>query len=209
MSVALKPGASAVVVGGAIADGQTLDKALRRLIAELDKSNPDLAKMLNLDAASVGDVRLHVASITVTDEGAVRLVGKECEAAVGISDQRLYVGMGSGATKLLKATIAKANAAAAKEGPFARISISGKAIAEFIAAGRPGKRQASAARCASVLQQVGDKDHLVYTKNPAADGISLRIEAEEGLLKLLGTLLNFAPAASKSSHPADAEASPF
>ena len=40
LSLALKPRASAVVVGGLIADGPTLDKAVRRLAALVGKSPP-------------------------------------------------------------------------------------------------------------------------------------------------------------------------
>ena len=44
----------------------------------------------------------------------------------------------------------------------------------------PGPPPATAARFARVLQQPGGKDHLVYTKNAMPNGVSVRIEAEEG-----------------------------
>ena len=130
---------------------------------------------------------------------------------MGISGERLYLGWGSGATKLLKETIAKASGAAAKEGPPVRISASGKAIAEFVAAGGPESTQsaAKAAMYARVLQQPAGKDHLVYTVAPTSNGVNLRLEAEEGLLKLLGTCLNFAPPGGKPARPSEKEESPF
>ena len=157
-------------------------------------------------------MRLHVFRLpTYPTLGGVRLTGKEVEAVVGISDNRLYLGAGSGAMKLLKETIAKANGAGATEGPPVRISASGKAIAEFAAAGGPESTPspAKAATYARVLQEPAGKDHLVYTAAPTTNGVGLRIEAEEGLLKLLGTCLNFAPPGGKPAHPAEKEESPF
>ena len=209
MSVALKPGASAVVVGGSIADGQTLDEAVRRLAAEIGQKDPEFAKRVQLDAESVGDVRLHVLTKPFPRGFAPRLMGGAFDAVMGIGGQRLYLGVGNGATQLLKEAIAKASGAAAKEGPPLRISASGKAMAEFVAGtNSPSNRsQARAAMYARVL--AGGKDHLVYTVAPTTNGLSLRLEAEEGLLKLLGTCLNIGTAGGRPARPADKEASPF
>ena len=110
MSVALKPGASAVVVGGSIADGQTLDEAVRRLAAEIGQKDPEFAKRVQLDAESVGDVRLHVLTQTIPPRVRPAADGRGVRAVMGIGGQRLYLGVGNGATQLLKEAIAKASA---------------------------------------------------------------------------------------------------
>ena len=41
---------------------------------------------------------------------------------------------------------------------------------------------------AAVLEKAGDKDHVTVTAKPIAQGVRVRLEVEEGLLKVLGSM---------------------
>ena len=62
-------------------------------------------------------------------------------------------------------------------------------IAKFAAkAAEEDNVKAMAAMVVGVLEKAGGKDHVTITATPIAKGIRVRLEVEEGLLKLLGSM---------------------
>ena len=45
-----------------------------------------------------------------------------------------------------------------------------------------------ASMIAAMLEQTGGKDHVTLTSTPITNGAAVRLEVEEGLLKLIGSL---------------------
>ena len=72
-----------------------------------------------------------------------------------------------------------------------RIALSATPIAKFIAevADEEMAKQ-MAAMAASVLEKSAGKDHLILTSRAIPNGAAVRLEMEEGLLRLIGSLGN-------------------
>ncbi len=139
LTVLLKPRASTFLAGGLIVDGNQLDKVLKRLVAEIAKDDAEFGKLIKLDAEVHEGAHLHVATIPVKSRELADLVGDEIEVAAGIAADRVYVGAGHDAVKLLKDAISKSKAAGSKPIPAVRISVAGTPIAKFVA-GVPGAK---------------------------------------------------------------------
>jgi virulence-associated protein VapD len=179
----LKPGATAVVAGCRVADGNKLDQVVRKLVAEIGKDEPDFAKSVKLDAETADGVHFHTVTIPVGSEAAVPALGEKIDVVLGISDEKLYVAAGRDALKLLKEAITKSKSAAGKEVPPMQLSIAATPIAKFIAEVGPAKMFATTA--VGILEKSAGKDHLTITMLPVANGVSTRLELEDGVLKMV------------------------
>ena len=140
LTVLLKPRASTFLAGGLIVDGNQLDKALKRLVAEIAKDDPEVGKLVKLDAEVHEGAHLHVVTLPVKSKDLNQLFGDEIEVVLGIGADRLYLGVGHDAVKLLKQAITKSKAAGSKPIPAVRISVAGTPIAKFVA-GVPGRKE--------------------------------------------------------------------
>jgi hypothetical protein len=71
-----------------------------------------------------------------------------------------------------------------------RLTIAATPIAKFAAkaADLEDSVKMQAAGLAEALEKAGGKDHVTITATPIAKGIRVRLEVEEGLLKLLGSM---------------------
>jgi hypothetical protein len=95
--------------------------------------------------------------------------------------------VGRDALTVLKEAIAKSKAAAGKMLPPLRFSAAITPLAKFLAfvsAGTPDGQEAAAG--GGVLEQSGGLDHVTITVLPAPNGVNIRLEEEQGLLKLIG-----------------------
>ncbi len=116
-------------------------------------------------------------------------MGEWLNVVVGIGDDRLLVAAGHDPAKTLKKVIDRSKAAAGKEVPPLRITLAAASIAKFVAEVAPDEEvKAKAAMVAGFLQTAGKKDHVTITVNPISQGVRVRLEFEEGLLKVLGSL---------------------
>jgi hypothetical protein len=188
MSLLLDSAAITAVAGVAVVDGPKLEKALKRLVDGLQKSEPETAKWFKLNADSHQGVRFHAFSIPSSNfpDQMKAFVGDTLEVVVGIAADKLYLAAGRDAAKTLKKSIDQSKAAAGKEVPPMRISIAATAIAKFVAAvGEEEQVTAHAAALAAALEQAGGKDHVLITATPISRGIRLRLQLEEGLLKAI------------------------
>ena len=118
------------------------------------------------------------------------LVGDTLEVVVGIGDDQLLVAAGRDAAKTLKRVIDQSKAAAGKEVPPLEIKLSAATIAKFIAqVAEDEEVKAKAGRwSAEIWKKAGKKDHVIMTTKPIPQGVRMRLEFEEGLLKALGSL---------------------
>jgi len=187
-AVSLEPGAATGVAGILIAGGDKLDKVVKQLVAEIAKDQPDIVKSVKLDAETYEGVRFHLASVPVTHEELVPAFGEKIDVVLGISDDRLYVAAGRDAVKMLKEAISKSKAAAGKEIPPGQIVVAAGPIARFIAeaADNPMAKQA-ATMISGLLANSAGKDHITMTNTAVPQGFNMRLEIEEGLLKMAVT----------------------
>lgn len=192
MALLLKPGALTFVAGAAIADGAKLETMLKKLAAETQKKEPEIAKLLTLDAETHQGVRFHTLAIPTAqfdDEVAVKLFGENIDVVVGISETSAYLSVGRDAASTLKQVIDQSKAQPDKQIPPMRISLAAGPIAKFVAEiteDEMGKQMAT--MIGAMLEKSGGKDHLTLTSKPIPNGAAVRLEVEEGLLQVIGSL---------------------
>jgi hypothetical protein len=191
MVVMLKADSLSGAAGGAVVDGDKLENVVKKLIGAIQKDDPNVAQLIQLDAETHADVRFHKFVIPVPEEDAKQFLGETLEIVLGVNNESLFVAGGKDATGLLKQIIDKSNAEAGKEIPPARIAIAATPIAEFIAAAAekndPGTAQ-MAGMVAQMLSQHAGKDHLLIVVEPVENGNRVRIELEQGILAVIPAL---------------------
>lgn len=191
-AVLLNPGAVTFLAGGAIAEGNKLESVVKQLAQMATAEEPDLANALTLDAETHQGVRFHSLNLPTAalDPEAARLFGQTLEVVLGISDNSVYLAVGSNAASTLKQVIDGSKAAPGTDVPPMRISLALTPLAQFVTQvsdeGEPAKQIAG--MVAGMLAQAGGKDHVTITTTPVANGSRTRLELEEGLLKVLGSL---------------------
>jgi hypothetical protein len=199
LAVRLTPDAATLVAGGFVANGPKLEKLVKEIAEIAKQEQPDVAPLLKLDAEQFEGVNLHLATLPLPadDPGAkklAKLVGDKLEVAVGIGPKAAYVGMGRDAVKTVKEVITKNKSEAGKAVTPLAISASGAAIAKFLAASADEEEvQKMAAMIGTLLAQSEGKDHVTITSKPIPNGVTTRIELEEGILKVIGTLSKMVP----------------
>lgn len=189
MSLLLDPKAVTLIAGLSIAGGDDLEKAVVDFIAELEKSDPESAKLFKLNAETYQEIRLHQFSMPSPDPKLEAMFGERFEAVLGITDDRLYFAAGRDAVKSLKEAMDRSKSLEDKEVPPTRVSLSAAPIAKFFAEVAPSHEvQTIAGMLSTVLEEANGKDHLLLTATPIERGFRLRLELEEGLLKALSAL---------------------
>jgi len=146
MVLLLDPSAVTLAAGAAIAEGDKLEAALKALIAEAQKEEPEVANIVQLDAGEYQGLRLHKLNIPVPEEEAElrQIFGPTLEVLVAINNQTLYLVAGSNAEGVLKQIVDKSAEQPGKAALPARVSIAATPIAKFIGAMAQDDPQAAA-----------------------------------------------------------------
>ena len=194
LAVMLDAGAPTLVAGLALADGGKLDKVVKQLVAEAGKDNQEIAKLIKLDAETYSGFKIHTASVPIEDESAATIFGKQVDIIVAIADNGAYVAAGKGALKSLKQVIDKSKAEAGKPIAALQVSLAGGPIAKFVAQVAPmDEVKGPAGMIAELLAKSDGKDHITLVSKVIPNGMSVRLNIEEGLIKAVMTLLPGGP----------------
>ena len=126
---------------------------------------------------------MHSVAIPMNDDNAKKLFGDTLEAYLGIGDQSVYFALGKGSLPMLKSIIDKAGPNAAANYPF-QLNFALAPILQFINSTNPNPQVAMAAQ---LLAGTSGKDHIRITAAVITNGVNYRIQAEEGVLKAIGT----------------------
>jgi hypothetical protein len=191
MSAMAGPKTLSVVAGGYVADAQRLDKVLRDVAVQIGKDEPEAAKMIKLDVEKHEGVQLHMVSIPKDKlEGMdqlTALVGDSLDFVVGVGEKQIYLGAGRDALATVKKAIDGVKAQPAKATLPAEVVIRLTPIAELIAAIAERDNVKDAATKVLVeLKKSPEKDKLIITSTPVPQGGRVRIEFQEGILRLIG-----------------------
>lgn len=183
----LDPTAATLVAGGAIAEGQKLEKALKQLVEVAQKEQPALAQMIKLDAQTYENLRFHTFTMPLPDPDAAKVLGPNLEVIVALGDQSLYLAAGKNAAETLKQVIDQSKQGPKDVIPF-RVALAATPILNFVQGVAKGPAQQMAGQLAAVAASSSGKDHLTLTSrpNPAGDGVRVQLELEEGAVKLIG-----------------------
>lgn len=196
MAVRLDPGAATVAAGGYVLETEKLEKILKQLVAEASKEVAEIADLVKFDAETYEGLRFHVANIPLPvdeDENLEQVAahtGNPVEIVVAAGDKALYVAAGKDAGAMVKQIIDKSKAEPGKTIPPSRLVISATPIAKFVAAVAEDDPQVQgmATMIAGALEKSPGKDRVTVTSKVIPNGASVRLEIEEGILKLIPML---------------------
>jgi hypothetical protein len=191
----------ALVVGAYVADPNKLEEALKKF-AKLGESQPDFPK-ITFDAQQHAGIRFHTASIPVpADRKIAKVLGEKLDVAVGIGEKSVYLALGTDSLNMAKKLIDRSSGEATKQVPPFQLNVALApilAFADAIADEPEGEEDNGnggsnlKAMCEDLAKTPG-KDHVRLEYMPQANGGTLRLSAEEGVLTLLGTVLKNAQA---------------
>ncbi|REK19197.1 MAG: hypothetical protein DWQ37_02040 [Planctomycetota bacterium] len=184
----------ALAVGAYVADPQSLDEALKKF-AKLMADEPDFPD-IKFDADKHDGVVFHTASIPVPqDQKIAKVLGENLDVAVGIGEKSVYLALGTDSLEMTKKLIDGSKTAADKQLPPFQLTVSLGPVFEFASALQDdGDGESNVKMMAAELAKSPGKDHVRLEYIPESSGATIRVTAEEGALKLLGSLLKNAQA---------------
>jgi 3-dehydroquinate dehydratase len=190
----LAPKAVTVVAAAHIAEGGKLESVVKQLVQQIAKDQPDLSKLVKLNAEEHEGIRFHVISIPVSmieDETGrqkmAALVGESVDVVIGIGEKSLYLAAGRDAAKTLKQAI-DGSKSGGQSLPPVEFSVAAGAIARFVAAVADADQKMPAEMVSKMLAGSAGKDHVKLTGTPIPNGMRVRLEVEEGILKTIGVV---------------------
>jgi len=187
-------GPLALIFATNVANPAELEKAVKSL-ADAAARDANFSQ-LKVNADQHKNVRFHTMEITLPEwfpAPAAKLVGDPVPVVVGIGERSAYLGIGVDVLGMLKQAIDRsATSTAASAGPFG-LTVTVAPILKAIAEAAPNNPVP--AMLAGQLQ--GGNDHVRVTVSQADGKQRVRIEVEEGLIKLIGAAAP-APAAGNN-----------
>jgi hypothetical protein len=186
LAVVLLPKSLSFALGGYIADGAAMEKALKDGL-ELAKS---LAKdqaggpQVEFNVGTHGQIRLHrlTAEIPNREPEARELLGDKLEILVGVGPQSFFVSGGKDAEALLKNIVDRSAAEPNKAVLPLQLDVAMLPILKFY---KSVDDNPIVNDLIGTLEQVGN-DHLLVTVEPGPRSSRTRIELQEGLIKAAG-----------------------
>ena len=185
-SLVLEPGSFTFASGTTVADGAEASRLLARVV-ELAKNEPDFPDV-KLNAARHGDVNLHTISIPVPedDADARRLLGERFEIVLGTAPKSFYVALGKEPMVALKGAIDKSAQASDPLASPLRLELALTPILKFAQSVQDNPALELAV---TAIERSGGKDRVAITSEAIENGVRTRIEVEDGILQLVGTVV--------------------
>lgn len=188
-SLHLSPGSMTIVAGLHVKDPAKLESALKKLEPAAKKS-PDFPG-IQWNAANHAGVHFHTLAVPIPEkEQAPRqLFGDKLDVAIGIGTQAIYLAAGRDNIQSINKAIDESMAQKDKAVPPFELALSLKPILEVAAAeAKPGPEQDTLKAVVDVLKnQSQNRDHVRMVGQMVPNGLRYRIEAEEGVLRAIGT----------------------
>jgi hypothetical protein len=178
----LEPKALTFAAGGYLPDGASVEKTFKKFV-EFGQNDPNFPAV-KFDVETYKGVRFHTMVIPMKDEQAKQLFGDNLDFYLGVGEHSAYVAFGKGSLELLKTVIAKSAADANTPVLPFQLNVALTPIVRFINSMQPGNP--AAAMIGQTLAASAGKDHLKVQTKMIENGASIRIEAEEGVLKVIG-----------------------
>ncbi|MHB1034437.1 MAG: hypothetical protein ACYC35_07875 [Pirellulales bacterium] len=176
-----------LVAGGAIADDKTLEKALQSVVKLAEKEPGFPAVKFN--AEEYKGVRFHTTSVPLPPdqdtEKLAKILGGKLDVVVGLGNQSVYVAIGKDCAATLKKVLDR-SAGNPFEVPVPPMQLSVALSPIFKFAGTIGEADPMIAMLSGSLAKAEGKDHITLTAKAAPNGVTYRLEAEEGIIKLIG-----------------------
>ncbi len=188
LSLVLDSTAATLLAGATVADGPKLDQSLRQLADDL-QTTEKTAPRVKASSQLYHGIHLYTLSLPTPCHELIPLVGKVLDVVVGITGNKLLVAAGRDALPSFKKAFDQLPSMPGKDVPPLRIRLAVPAIARAVAAvSKKMEIKAVAAMLAGFGVSAGSQNHVALTVTPISGGVRARLEVEEGLLKVLGSL---------------------
>jgi hypothetical protein len=172
----------AVAAGAYVTEPKTIEDALKKLAKAMEKEKDFPGFKFN--AETYQGVQFHTTQIPVPQDGTVaKALGEKLDVAIGIGPKSVYLALGTDGLKLCKAAMDRSKAEASKPVPPMQLNVSLTPIFKFAAAMQD---QPNITALAEELAKANGKDKVHVTVTPEGLVTTIRLEAQEGVLKLLG-----------------------
>lgn len=174
-----------------VADGQQLEDALGAVVEAARREHGDFVNsVLTTNADEHNGVRFHRISIPLPDnaddrEQTAQLIGETIELVIGIGPHAGYLAVGRDPGETLKQMLDLCEAAADESTRPLEFTLCMAKVAELMALFRPAEGEGRAEKVAALLAETEDQAHLRITLDPLDRGVSLRLELEQGVFKLM------------------------
>ncbi len=193
LSVRLDPEAITLIHGRFVTDGAALEAVVKEAVGLAREKRPETVdRIVQLDAASVGRVNLHVVSIPLEkcphSEAIQEAVGEKLDIVLGFGPRAVYVAAGRDAMRALRRAIGRSRKAARRTVPPIEVTLDAAALAAS-AAGCPVERvQARGEKALEVLEKAEGPNQIRFTVEAVERGLKLRLEHDEGVLRLMAEM---------------------
>lgn len=189
-ALSLQPNSLTLAGGAFIKSGKDLESAIKNLVKLAAKehlvvegaADPN-SPSIKFDAETYKGVKMHAISVPMNDADGKKFFGDSLEAYLGIGEQSFYFALGKGSLTFLKSAIDKTGASSQGNYPV-QVNVALTPIMQFINSTNPNP---GAAMAAQLLSTSPGKDHIRITASMITNGVNYRIQAEEGVLKAIGT----------------------
>jgi hypothetical protein len=178
-TVFLAPQSATIVAGGTVADGATMESALKKFVSMARGELPEV----KLNAGKLDGITLHTMSIPIPDADAQKVFGDAAELIVGIGPNSVHVAFGRNASDTLKKIVNQSKATPGKTVPPFQLSVSLGSILKFANSIEPNPQVANVVQS---LSAAPGKDHVSIVAQAEKNSILYRIKAEEGVLRAIG-----------------------
>ncbi len=206
VSVSLDEESVALVAGRFVADGRKLETAVKMAVEEIAKKHPEcVKKIVKLDAKRYMGVNLHVVTIPITDkcpkkEQAVEAVGKDLQIVLGFGPKAAYLAAGRDAMRSLLIAIKDSQDSRRWTVPPMEFTVDYDELIEFAEEFGPccpkedtAKFKAALDKAEDALEKAQGRDCLRVTALPTGRGVKLRLELDEGVLRVMSTMKHHRP----------------
>jgi hypothetical protein len=167
--------------GAGVHEGKAVEKLVKKIV---DLYRAEL-RDVKLDTAEHNGVTFHQIGIPVPEAKAQEIFGDTLTLTFGIGDKAVYFAAGKDGIQSIKSGIDASTAAGnAKLDPFS-FNLAAAAMANFAASvnDEPGAEFA-----AKTLKDSEGKDHIIVTGKEIPNGGTLRIQIDEGIIRLGGAM---------------------
>jgi len=188
-SLHVTPNSLNMIAGLHVKDPAKLEDALKKLETAA-KSSPNFPG-IKWNAADHAGVKFHTMKLPVPNDdpdGARKMLGETLDVAVGIGSDAVYLAMGrDNMNAVTKAIDSSASNKGKSIPPFELVVSLGPVMEVAADAAKPGDKEQLRAIADILKNQAQGRDHIRATGQPVPNGLQYRIEAEEGVIKAIGT----------------------
>ena len=182
-SLILKPKQFTVIGGVYVASGRKLETALKRFV-DLAKSQPDFPGM-KFNVSKYGGVDFHQMNVPLEDADpeAREIFGDSVEVLIGTADEAVYFALGKEGLSTLKTAIDNSSANANKTVPPGQFTVALLPILKFA---QSVDDNPIVGMLIDIAEKSAGKDHINIKAKGIKNGSQVRIEVEEGVIKVIG-----------------------